>query len=103
MAIVRYTLVNGQKPAGMTDHGYFHHPSDDTWIGVGDASGTDSGSKTELSIDELKTYVKTLSNMLHVTQSDPKGDASTISAVRNYTDAEFDTIVDNWCSARGIS
>ena len=40
--------------------------------------------------------------MHHVTLSDPKGDASTILAVRDYTDAEFDTMVDDWCTAKGI-
>ena len=102
MAIVKYTLVNGQFPAGITDHGHFKHHTDKTYVGIGDATGTDSDSKTELSINELKAYVKTLPRFNHVTFTDANN-PSTITAIRDYTDSEIETIVDDWCSARGIS
>ena len=35
MAIIKYTLVNGQTPSGITDRGYWQHPTDETFIGIG--------------------------------------------------------------------
>ena len=52
MAIIKYTHVDGKKPSGLTSAGYWRHPVDKTYIGGG------SGVGTELSVDELKTYVK---------------------------------------------
>ena len=54
MAIIKYTLVNGQTPSGITDRGYWQHPTDETFIGIG------SGVGTEISKDDLKTYVNQL-------------------------------------------
>ena len=102
MAIVKYTLVNGQFPAGITDHGFFKHHTDKTYVGIGDATGTDSDSKTELSIDELKAYAKTLPLLKHVTFTDANN-PSTITAIRDFTDAEISTMVDEWCTEKGIS
>ena len=48
MAIVRYTFKNGQFPSGITDHGYWKHPVNKTLIGIGNAGGSDSEYKTEL-------------------------------------------------------
>ena len=101
MAIIKSTFVNGRLPSGKTAHGYFHHNDDDTWIGVGNAGGTDSANKTELSIAELKTYSKTL-GWKYVEMTD-RGNPATITLSRLNTDAEMDTIVDEWCTARGIS
>ena len=50
MAIIKYSYVNGIKPEGITSAGYWYHPVDRTYIGIG------SGVGTELSVDELKTY-----------------------------------------------
>jgi hypothetical protein len=99
MAIVRYTFVNGQYPSGITDHGYFRHPVNKTLIGIGDASGTDSANKTELSKEELKAYIKTLPNLrfIEMTDSNP-----TVITNRAYTDAELEAIADDWCTAKGI-
>ena len=70
MAIVKYTFKNGQFPSGITDHGYFKHPVDKTLIGIGDASGTDSAYKTELTKEQLRAYVKTLPNLRFIQMSD---------------------------------
>ena len=101
MAIVKYTFVNGQYPSGITDHGYWKHPVNKTLIGIGDASGTDSANKTELSKEELKAYVKTLPH-LWFTEMTEVGNPSTITTNRRYTDSELETHVDDWCTAKGI-
>ena len=104
MAIVKYTLVNGQYPSGITDHGHFKDPVNKTFIGIGDASGTDSANKTELSKEELKAYIKTLPDsnpnlrFIEMTDSNP-----TVITNRAYTDAELEAIADDWCTERGIS
>tara|TARA_R100000808_G_scaffold4362_3_gene14467 strand:+ start:2944 stop:3252 length:309 start_codon:yes stop_codon:yes gene_type:complete len=102
MAIVKYTFKNGQFPSGITDHGYFKHPVDKTLIGIGDAGGTDSAYKTELTKDQLIAYVKTLPNLRFIEMSTP-GYPSTITTNRNYTNAELETIANDWCTAKGIS
>ncbi len=57
MAIIKYTLVNGQTPSGISSGGVWQHPNDNTYIGIG------SGIGTELSVNELKTYVKALKSL----------------------------------------
>ena len=52
MAIIRYTLVDGQHPSGLSVKNQWRNPVDGTYIGIG------SGVCTELSIDELKTHAK---------------------------------------------
>jgi len=97
MAIIKYSLVNGQHPSGLSSRGDWHHPNEDTFIGVG------SGLGTELSIAELKTYVKALgsvTNMLHI-EYDGETPIETVN--RQYTDAEIETAVDTWCTSKGIS
>lgn len=106
MAIVKYTFVNKSVPAGLTHHGYFHHTSDETWIGVGNAGGTNSANKTELSITELKAYAKTITTMRHITFSESsilEAAANNSITNRAFTDAEIDTMVDEWCTEVGIS
>ena len=102
MAIVKYTFKNGQFPSGITDHGYFKHPGDKTLIGVGDASGTDSAYKTELTKEQLRAYVKTLPNLRFIEMSD-YSNPSTITTNRVFTDAELETLANDWCTAKGIS
>ena len=97
MAIIKYTLVNRKRPSGITSRADWHHPNDDTFIGIG------SGVGTELSVAELKTYVKSLrsvTNMLHIEYD---GNTPVVTVNRQYTDAEIESSVDAWCTARGIS
>ena len=56
MAIIKYNLVNRQKPSYITDGGYFHDPRDDTFIGIG------SGGGTELTKAELVTRAQAFSH-----------------------------------------
>tara|TARA_Y100000296_G_scaffold40763_1_gene47055 strand:+ start:228 stop:536 length:309 start_codon:yes stop_codon:yes gene_type:complete len=102
MAIIKYTLVNGQVPSGLSVKGQWHNPEDGTYIGIG------SGVGTELSVPELKTYVKSLKsivNMRHVEwDADPEADASPEPTVnRPITDSEIETAIDGWCTEMGIS
>ena len=100
MAIIRYSFVNGQVPSEITDSGHYHHLVDDTWIGVG------SGVGTELTVAQLKTYVKDVrdNNPAMAYEENPPIVVGSGTYVRRaYTDAEIDTMVDDWCSARGIS
>ena len=102
MAIVKYTFKNGQFPSGITDHGYWRHPVDKTLIGIGNAGGSDSEYKTELTKEELKTYVKAFPNLWYIEMTD-ESNPSTITTKRRYTDAELETHVDDWCTSKGIS
>jgi hypothetical protein len=105
MAIVKYTLVNGQYPSGITDHGHFKDPVNKTFIGIGDASGTDSANKTELTKEELRAYVKTLPdsnpNIRFIEMTDDSN-PSTVTTHRLYTDAELEALADGWCTVKGI-
>tara|TARA_Y100001951_G_scaffold95834_1_gene93739 strand:- start:128 stop:421 length:294 start_codon:yes stop_codon:yes gene_type:complete len=97
MAIIKYTLVNGQTPSGLSSRGDWHSPVEETYIGVG------SGLGTELSIAELKTYVKGLKSITNMLYMEYDGDTPVVTVNRQYTDAEIESAVDAWCTAKGIS
>jgi len=99
MAIIKYTYVNGIKPEGITSAGYWFQPVGRTYIGIG------SGVGTELSIDELKTYAKSLTNIRHLEwDNEVEALASRTPTVdRAATDAEIEASVDAWCTEMGIS
>tara|TARA_R110000824_G_scaffold122241_1_gene279118 strand:+ start:954 stop:1244 length:291 start_codon:yes stop_codon:yes gene_type:complete len=94
--IIKYTVAatNGRVPSYLTDWGYFHDPRDGTFIGIG------SGGGTELTKAELVTRAQGFS---HVTcELNDAGDDD-FSTARDVTSAEYETQVNTWCSARGIS
>ena len=97
MAIIKYTLVNGQTPSGITDRGYWHNPTDETFIGIG------SGVGTEISKADLKTYVKSLKSIVAMRHIEYDGSTPVELVNREPTDAEIESQIDAWCSARGIS
>ena len=106
MAIIKYTLVNGQTPSGISSGGVWQHPNDNTYIGIG------SGIGTELSVNELKRYVKalkSLTKMRYIEYGDHPNSRNLIkdnpdpTVDRQPTDAEIELAVDNWCTAKGIS
>jgi hypothetical protein len=100
MAIIKYTQVNGKRPtSGLTRGGFFYKPEEGTYIGVG------SGVGTELSVDELKTYVKSMTNDYHVEwDNEVQALASPIPTVdRPATDSEIESSIDIWCTEMGIS
>ena len=97
MPIIKYTTAatNGRVPSYITDGGYFYDPNDDAFIGIG------SGGGTELTKAELVTRAQGFSHVTHTSlNSAGEEDLSTIRAV---TSAEYETQVNTWCSARGIS
>jgi len=99
MAIIKYSYVNGIKPEGITSAGYWYQPVGRTYIGIG------SGVGTELSIDELKTYVKSLTNIRHLEwDNEVEALASRTPTVnRPATDSEIEASVDAWCREMGVS
>ena len=95
MAIIRYQLDSGSIPSYISDGGYF---SNGTYIiGIG------SGGGTVLSKSELLSYV--LSHHASSPYRMPNGtsDEIPIASMSAMTNAEVTTLVNNWCTARGIS
>ena len=102
MAIIKYTLVNGRTPSGLSSSGDFHSPVDETYIGVG------SGVGTEISIDELKPRLKSIKSVKDIRHREWDNEIRALASLeptvdRAATDAEIETMVDDWCTARGIS
>ena len=94
MAIIRYQLEdNGSIPSYITDGGYFLVGNN--LIGIG------SGGGTELSKSELLAYVMAD----HDAHTYITVDATAIASLRgtNMSDSEVTTMVNDWCTARGIS
>ena len=99
MAIIKFNLVNRQVPSYITDGAYFYDARDDTYIGIG------SGGGTELTKAELVTRMQTFSDLYPTTFTwdTLDGDRMDTSTIRRVTEAEYETRVNEWCSARGIS
>ena len=99
MAIIKYSYVNGIKPEGITSAGYWYQPVGRTYIGIG------SGVGTELSIDELQTYVKSLTNIRHLEWDNgvEARSSRTPTVDRPATDSEIEAGVDAWCTEMGVS
>mgnify|MGYP003146253771 CR=1 FL=1 len=93
MAVIKYTLDSSTTPAYITDGGYFRNPSDDTFIGIG------SGGGTELTKAEIITRQKTLNNK-YLEFNDEE---EIIDTLRDMTDAEIESKINNWYTAKGIS
>ena len=96
MAIIKYTTAdtNGRVPSYITDGGYFYDKRDDTYIGIG------SGGGTELTKAELVTRAQGFSHVTYTSlNSAGEEDFSTARAV---TSAEYETQVNDWCTARGL-
>ena len=110
MAIIKYQLVNGSKPSGITDGGYWLNGSQEL-IGIG------SGVVTELTMSQLLTYVLALhsanpmiyfdpdagfpqSPQDYVPNSDPSSDPIPRPVM---TQEQVTATVNAWCTERGIS
>jgi hypothetical protein len=91
MAIIKYQLDTGRIPAYITDGGYF--PVGNDLIGIG------SGGGTVLSKSELLSYV-----MADHNSSTYQKIASVMPTRQaDMSDSEVTTMVNNWCTAKGIS
>ena len=102
MAIIKYSYVNGIKPEGITSAGYWYHPVDRTYIGIG------SGGGTELSIDELKTRLKSIKSVKDIRHREWDNEIRALASLeptvdRPATDSEIEADVDVWCTDMGIS
>ena len=93
MAVIKYNLDSSTTPAYITDGGYFHNKTDDTLIGIG------SGGGTELTKAEVITRQKTMTNIY----LEFNGDEEIIDTLRDMTDAEIESMINNWYTAKGIS
>lgn len=95
MAIIRYQLESGSIPSYISDGGYFARGNDK--IGIG------SGGGTVLSKSELLSYV--LSQ--HASSPYRKPSTSWLNTASgdliDMTNAEVTTLVNDWCTARGVS
>jgi hypothetical protein len=94
MAVIKYQLEdNGTIPSYITDGGYF--PIGDDLIGIG------SGGGTELSKSALHSYVMAQHNSS--TYYLPTWRNNAVSLDVNMSDSEVTTMVNNWCTSKGIS
>ena len=93
MAVIKYNLDSSTTPVYITDGGYFHNKPDDTLIGIG------SGGGTELTKAEVITRQKTMANIY----LEFNGDEEIIDTLRDMTDAEIESMINNWYTAKGIS
>ena len=94
MAIIRYTKDNGNVPSYISDGGYFRNPSNSELIGIGSGGGTTIANKAD-----LITYVLSI----HANYPFKKWADDSHVNQENKTDSEVTAIVNNWCTARGIS
>ncbi len=93
MAIIQYSLDSGRIPSYISDGGYFYRTSDNTLIGIGSGGGT-TLSKADLTTRVLSMHASLPMKLLG---------GSPLSEIRNLTNAEVTTEVNEWCTARGIS
>ena len=93
MAIIRYAKDNGNVPSYISDGGYFRNPSNSELIGIGSGGGTTIANKAD-----LITYVLSIhGNYPFTSQPDKTKSSTTLNT------SEVTTLVNNWCTARGIS
>ena len=93
MAIIKYTKDNGNIPSYISDGGYFGNPANGELIGIGSGGGTTIASKAD-----LNTYVLSIhGNYPFTSQPDKTKSSTTLNT------SEVTAIVNNWCTARGIS
>ena len=88
MAVIKYQIENRRCPSFITDGGYF--PVGNDLIGIG------SGGGTELSNSQLLAYVMADHNSTTYTKF-VRGEFVDMS------DSEVTTMVNNWCTWKGIS
>ena len=94
MAIIQYSLTSdGTKPDYISDGGYFQSRDDLTLIGIG------SGGGTELSKAELLARTRTL----HASYPMSAWTDSGLENIAVLDDDGVTALVNNWCTARGIS
>ena len=97
MAVILYTLDNGNTPDYITNGGHFLNDADGTRIGIG------SGGGTELTKAELIARQKTMPNyykeFVGMTTTRPEGNGVYVEgSTRNMTDAEIEEMVNLWWS-----
>ena len=90
MAIIKYQLDNGRTPSYITDGGYYGVGSE--YIGIG------SGGGTELTKSQLLSWVLSAHGNSPLEKHPPA-----IGSYVTMSDSEVTTMVNDWCTEKGIS
>ena len=90
MAIIKYQLDSGRTPSYITDGGYYSVGND--IIGIG------SGGGTELTKSQLLSWVLSAHGNSPLEKHPPA-----IGSYVTMSDSEVTTMVNDWCTERGIS
>ncbi len=96
MAIIKYTLDNGNTPDYITNGGMFYNRSDSTYIGIG------SGGGTEITKSELITRALAMHANRGWSKWDSNSPHNTVVTV-DLDDAGVTAVVNEWCTAMGVS
>ena len=94
MAVIRYSLDSGSVPSYISDGGYFFNPADNTIIGIGSGGGTTIASKADLITHVLSVHSS------YPFKSCPDWTTETPSTLNT---SEVTTMVNAWCTKKGIS
>ena len=92
MAIIKYTLDNKAIPSYISDGGYWGDVDDSTLIGVG------SGGGETISQSDLITRVLGIHTRYPFVTS-----VSNIADETELSNSEVTELVNNWCTAKGVS
>ena len=101
MPIIKYTLDNGNIPSGITDGGHFYNRSDNTLIGIGTGGGTEI-TKAEL-IARVQAYESPDNLTWDFMDSGRALGVRDDSTIRERTDSDWVSIINAWCTQRGVS
>ena len=94
MAIIRYSKDNGNIPSYISDGGYFGNPANGELIGIGSGGGTTIASKADLITHVLSVHSS------YPFKSCPDWTTETPSTLNT---SEVTTMVNAWCTKKGIS
>ena len=101
MPIIKYTLDSGDIPSGITDAGHFYNRSDNTLIGIGTGGGTEI-TKAEL-IARVQAYESPDNLSWDFMDSGRALGVRDDSTIRERTDSDWVSIINAWCTQRGVS
>jgi hypothetical protein len=94
MAIIKYTLDNKAIPSYISDGGYWGDVDDSTLIGVGES---ESGGETISQADLITRVLGIHTRYPFVTS------VSNIADETELSNSQVTELVNNWCTAKGVS
>jgi hypothetical protein len=95
MAIIKYTLDNKAIPGYISDGGYWGDVDDETLIGISESS--ESGGETISQADLITRVLDIHTRYPFVTS------VSNIADETELSNSEVTELVNNWCTAKGVS